>query len=176
MMVGVPLELLNELEDMPRQLERALFMVPGDRLSWRPESWEGCPSETFSALEQVCHLRDIEREGYHVRIRRMLDENEPSLESLDGYEMARDRRYASDDLAGALAAFREARVVTVQRLRGLDDVQLRRTGTFAEYGRLTLRALIHYLRSHDQQHLAGMQWLVGKIVSLDHTTRREEPR
>jgi hypothetical protein len=36
---------------------------------------------------------------------------------------------------------------------------------FAEYGRLTLRALIHYLRSHDQQHLAGIQFLAGKIAS-----------
>ncbi|ONO51272.1 damage-inducible protein DinB, partial [Burkholderia cenocepacia] len=23
--------------------------------------------------------------------------------------------------------------------------------------------LVHYLCSHDQQHLAGMQWLLGKI-------------
>ena len=29
----------------------------------------------------------------------------------------------------------------------------------------TLRALVHYLRSHDQQHLAGIQWLAGKIAS-----------
>jgi hypothetical protein len=43
--------------------------------------------------------------------------------------------------------------------------ELERTGDFAEYGRLTLRALVHYLRSHDYQHLAGMHWLVGKIAS-----------
>lgn len=47
----------------------------------------------------------------------------------------------------------------------MNDAQLVRTGEFAEYGRLTLRALVHYLRSHDQQHLAGIQWLAGKIAS-----------
>jgi hypothetical protein len=34
---------------------------------------------------------------------------------------------------------------------------------FEGYGPVTLRALVHYLCSHDQQHLAGLQWLLGKI-------------
>jgi galactokinase len=95
----------------------------------------------------------------------MLDESEPSLESLDSYDIARQRGYESADLAAALTAFREARAVTVERLRSLTDAQLMRAGEFAEYGRLTLQALIHYLHSHDQQHLAGLQWLAGKIAS-----------
>ena len=158
-------DLLGELEDMPRQLERALRLIPRDRLGWKPESWDGCPGETFSALEHVCHLRDIERDGYQVRIQRLLDEANPSLLSLDGYEIARQRRYESADLAEALAAFGSARAVTVERLRDVSDAGLAREGEFAEYGRLTLRALIHYLRSHDQRHLAGIQFLAGKMAS-----------
>jgi len=38
-------------------------------------------------------------------------------------------------------------------------------GGFAEYGALTLRGLLHYLRSHDQQHLACLHWLAGKAAS-----------
>jgi hypothetical protein len=163
--MALPSDLLSDLEDMPRQLERALRLIPLDRLGWKPESWGGSPGETFSALEHVCHLRDIERDGYHVRIQRMLDESNPSLVSLDGYEIARERRYDSAGLAESLAAFRSARAATVERLRDVSDVQLARAGEFAEYGRLTLRALIHYLRSHDQQHLAGIQFLAGKIAS-----------
>ena len=97
----LPSDLLLELEDMPRELQRALRLVPAGRLGWKPESWGGCPGESFSAIEHVCHLRDIEQDGYHVRIRRMLDESNPWLE----------------------------------------------------------------LRSYDQQHLAGIQWLAGKIAS-----------
>jgi hypothetical protein len=163
--MALPSELLSELEDMPRQLERALRLIPRDRLGWKPESWDGSPAETFSVLEHVCHLRDIERDGYHVRIQRMLDESNPSLVSLDGYEIARERRYDTADLAEALADFRRARAVTLGRLADISDVELARAGEFAEYGRLTLRALIHYLRSHDQQHLAGIQFLAGKIAS-----------
>ena len=163
--MALPLSLLSELEDMPRQLEQALHLIPREHLGWKPESWAGSPAETFSALEHVCHLRDIERDGYQVRIQRMLDESNPSLLSLDSYEIARDRRYDSADLAEAFAAFGAARTITVEGLRDISDAQLARTGEFAEYGRVTLRALIHYLRSHDQQHLAGIQFLAGKIAS-----------
>ena len=58
-----------------------------------------------------------------------------------------------------------AREETLALLRGLDEAALGREGFFAEYGPLTLRALVHYLRSHDQQHLAGIQWLAGKAMS-----------
>ena len=163
--MALPSELLRDLADMPRQLVQALRLFPTDRLAWRPESWGGCPSEHFSALEQVCHLRDIETDGYHVRIRRLLEEQDPALESLDSYEMARRRRYSSAHVDVALAEFREARAATVARLRDLTPPDLARTGEFAEYGRLTLEALVHYLRSHDQQHLAGLQWLAGKVAS-----------
>jgi hypothetical protein len=70
--------LLRDLEGMPDELERAIRFVPADRLGWMPESWGGSPGETFSALGHVCHLRDIERDGYHVRVQRMLEETNPS--------------------------------------------------------------------------------------------------
>jgi hypothetical protein len=161
----LPSDLLAELADMPRQLESAIRSIPPERLDWKPDSWGGSPGETFSSREHVCHLRDIENDGYHVRIQRLLDEANPSLASLDGNALALERDYASAELGAALAAFRQARAMTVAQLRDLSDAELGRAGEFAEYGHLTLRALIHYLRSHDQQHLAGIQWLQGKIAS-----------
>lgn len=41
--------------------------------------------------------------------------------------------------------------------------QCDRTAVFEGYGPLSLRSLVHYLCSHDQQYLAGLQWLLGKI-------------
>src|SRR5688572_9865481 len=114
-------ELVRDLAEMPRQLTQALRLLPIERLAWRPESWGGCPSEHFSALEQVCHLRDIETDGYHVRIQRMLDEADPSLESLDSYEIARQRAYGAAHIDVALAEFREARAATMARLRDLSE-------------------------------------------------------
>lgn len=163
--MAVPPSLLSELDQMPAQLERLVRSVPEEHRRWQPEDAGGAPGETFSALGHVCHLRDIEADGYHVRVRRMLEEDHPSLVSIDGYELARERRYEEADLEDALAAFRTARSRTLDTLRGLTDAQLDRAGEFAEYGGLTLRALLHYLRSHDQQHLAGLHWLLGRVAS-----------
>jgi hypothetical protein len=165
-------DLLSELARMPDDLAHAMGQIPAGSLRYRPENWGGSPGETFSPIEHVCHVRDIEKDGYHVRIRRMLEESNPSLVSIDGDELAKQRRYEQDDLAAALSAFRMAREETVVLLRVLDESQLAREGFFAEYGPLTLRGLVHYLRSHDQQHLAGIHWLAGKIAS---ETRVAEP-
>ena len=37
---------------------------------------------------------------------------------------------------------------------------------FEGYGQTTLKGLIHYLCSHDQRHLAGLQWLLGNMQTV----------
>ena len=163
--MGLTPELIRELEEMPSQLEQAIGSIPSAALGWKPASWGGSPGEGFSAREHVCHLRDIEADGYQVRIRRVLEEENPSLLSIDGFELAKERRYCEADLVAALTAFRDARLKTVEMVRSLSDAQLARPGTFAEYGGVNVRALLHYLSSHDLQHLACLRWLAGKWAS-----------
>jgi hypothetical protein len=153
----------HALAAFPAELERHYAAFPPDLVNWAPPSWDGVPSEAFTALEQVCHVRDIEIDGYHLRFRRTLDEEAPTLASIDSESLARERDYARADARRMFAEFREARARTLALLRGLDDVQLRRPAVFEGYGRVTLRGLVHYLCSHDQQHLSGLQWLLGKI-------------
>ncbi len=154
---------LEAMADFPRRLEQFYDAIPESHKDWTPPSWEGIPSESFTAIAQICHVRDIEIDGYHVRIQRTLSEANPLLESLDGYVMEKERDYANADVREALAAFRAARVKTMAMLSGVTPQQLDRTAEFEGYGALTLRSLVHYLCSHDQQHLAGLQWLLGKI-------------
>lgn len=156
---------LQTLRAMPDQFESVFELVPRSAWTWTPESWDGIPGESFSAIGQACHIRDIEIDGYHVRIRRMLEEQQPDLVSIDSYALAVERRYDECDPAQALTAFRAARAETLALLARVTDDDLQRTGTFAEYGSITLQGLIHFLSSHDQQHLACMQWLLGKIAS-----------
>jgi DinB superfamily len=151
------------LAAFPAALEKHYGLFPAEFVHWAPPSWEGVPSEAFTAIEQVCHLRDIEIDGYQLRFRRTLTEDEPSLASSDSETLAKQRHYGSSDAAQVLDEFRAARAATLALLRGLDESQLRRRARFEGYGPVTLRALVHYLCSHDQQHLAGLQWLLGKI-------------
>jgi hypothetical protein len=153
----------NALAAFPDQLEAHFAAVPSELSNWAPPAWDGIPSEHFTAIEQVCHVRDIEIDGYHVRIHRILHESNPTLASIDSERIAKERAYADSNAAHALAAFRAARVETLNVIRRLSAAELARTGVFEGYGSLSLRSLIHYLCSHDQQHLAGLQWLMGKI-------------
>lgn len=78
---------------MANDIKKVLELFPVDKLNWKPNSWEGNPGENFSAIEQICHLRDIETERYHHRIQSILRENAPDLSSIDGYELAIQRDY-----------------------------------------------------------------------------------
>ena len=154
---------LQALAAFPEQLEAHYGAVPHGYEHWAPPSWAGVPSEPLTALEQVCHVRDIEVDGYQLRLRRTLEEDHPTLVSLDTDALARERRYGDASAAVMLADFRRARAETVALIRGLAPAQFDRTAHFEGYGPVSLRGLIHYLCSHDQQHLAGLQWLMGQI-------------
>lgn len=155
---------LAALAAFPAQLEAHYAAVPPPFRRWTPPDWDGIPSEPFNALEQVCHVCDIEVAGYHVRFARTLREDAPFLPSIDSEARAREHDYANADAVSVFAAFRAARAATVSLLERLDDAQLARRAAFEGYGEVTLRGLVHYLCSHDQQHLAGMQWLLGRIA------------
>jgi hypothetical protein len=154
---------LAALEAFPRELEKHYAAFPAEFVHWAPPSWEGVPSEPFTAIEQICHVRDIEVEGYQVRFERTLTEESPLLPSIDSETVAKERDYGRADAARVFADFRAARRKTMHLLEGLEEPQLERLAEFEGYGPVTLRGLIHYLCSHDQQHLAGLQWLLGKI-------------
>jgi DinB superfamily len=156
---------LAALAAFPEQLEAHYAALPREFTHWAPASWEGVPSEPFTALEQLCHVRDIEIDGYHVRLRRALEEEQPQLDSIDGFALARARNYGGADAARVSSSFRAARAETLRLLMTLSPAQLSRPAVFAEHGVVTVRALVHLLCSHDQQHLAGMQWLLGRIAS-----------
>lgn len=156
---------LSALEVFPSQLAQMFAMIPAGHLHWKPDSWEGVPSEMLNPIEQICHVRDIEVQGYQVRFTRMLEEDHPVLASIDSYELVERGDYAHQDHTAVFAEICKARAQTVALLRTVGDEQLRRAGSFEGYGPVTLKSLIYYLCSHDQQHLAGLQWLLGKIDS-----------
>jgi DinB superfamily len=154
---------LNALANFPRQLEAFYAAIPAEFENWAPLSWEGIPSEPFTPIAQICHVRDIEIDGYHVRFQRTLNELNPTLATIDGDTLARERSYATSTAAEVFAAFRAARAKTLELISERSPEELARTAVFDGYGTVSLRSLVHYLCSHDQQHLAGLQWLLGKI-------------
>jgi hypothetical protein len=153
---------LQSLRSFPSALRAFMSEAPAQTWDWQPDSWDGIPSELLTIRQQLCHLRDIETDRYAVRFARLLREADPVLESVDTYALVESRRYDRTDIGSALDDFERARSDTMRLLEGLGSDDLARRGTFEGYGPVTLKALIHYLCSHDQQHVAGIQWLIGK--------------
>ncbi|HEX4381458.1 MAG TPA: DinB family protein [Myxococcales bacterium] len=157
---------LEALQTFPKQLAAHYAAIPTGFKHWAPPSWEGIPSEHFTAIEQICHVRDIEIDGYQIRFARTVSEANPTLPGLDSEGLAKARSYETADAAKVLEAFAEARLATLAFLVSRPPEELKRPAFFEGYGHTSLRGLVHYLCSHDQQHLAGMQWLLGQITDL----------
>jgi DinB superfamily len=152
---------LAALANFPDLLVANFAAVPMGLVHWRPASWEGIPSERLTAIEQICHVRDIEIDGYHVRFRRTLTEERPVLPDIAGESLAEERQYSRAVAVDVLASFKAARAATLRTIAGLTEQQLNRVAIF-ESRPTTLRGLVYYLCSHDYQHLAGLQWLRGR--------------
>ncbi|HSD70905.1 MAG TPA: DinB family protein [Woeseiaceae bacterium] len=152
----------DALAVFPRQLKQVFDLFPVNRRNWAPRSWHGVPSEALTAIEQISHVLDIEVEGYQVRFKRIRSETDPVLPDLPGEQMAAERNYAGYDPDDVLARFGAARLETIETIRGFAQGELSRTGIF-EGTRTTLAGMVHFLCSHDQQHLSGLQWLLAKL-------------
>ena len=158
---------LEALARFPLQLQAYYGVIPAGWEQWKPDSWEGIPSEPFSAIEQICHVRDIEVDGYHQRFNRVLQETNPTLENIDGETLAVERAYATAEPVRVFAAFRAARAKMLETVASLTAEQFERTAVF-DGAPISVRGLVHMLCSHDQQHLAGLQWLMARIDASRH--------
>ena len=154
-------DLVERLSETPEIVRRLTDGLAVEDLRRKPSEKE------FSMLENVCHLRDIEEEGYSVRIQKLINESRPFLPDLDGGKLARERDYNAQDLAAALRDFARARHSNMQTIRALPLEQLNRHGMFENTGTITLEKLLLLMNEHDEEHQKEMS-------DLRRTTARPE--
>jgi DinB superfamily len=148
--------LLEQLSTMPAFLDEAYGALSAAQA--RVAGADG-----FSPVEQCWHLADLEREGYAIRIRRLLNEVEPALPDFDGERVAQERDYKSLSLADGLEAFRRARAENLAALRALSMSEWERRGTQEGVGRLGLCDIPLMMAEHDAAHRAEIdEWKSGQ--------------
>ena len=138
--------LMNDLASMPDYLARAF-----EGVSTR-EATEDGPDGTFGPVAQCWHLADLERQGFGVRIRRLLTEVEPRLPDFDGSAVARERDYRSRSLAEGMAAFRAARGGNLASLGAVRSEDWTRGGTQDGVGPVALCDIPAMMAEHDAAH------------------------
>src|SRR5437868_2279325 len=140
-------DIIAFLEETPEVIRRLREGFEDEELRARADDG------SFSLVEQVCHLRDIEREGYGARIEKILSEELPPLADIKGGALAAERRYNEQRFEQGLEEFSEARRRNAAVLRGLTDAQLERRGVLEGVGEVTLARLVSMMREHDAEHL-----------------------
>jgi DinB family protein len=146
-------ESIERLDAMPEFLEAAIEAVAPDDMVAQPGPGQ------FSLLEHACHLRDLEREGYLVRVRRMIGEAQPALEPFDGAAVAAARDYLAQDARAAAREFAAARNSVTELLGPLSEQDLRREGTFGGE-RVCFADIVAMMVEHDREHREEIERLM----------------
>ena len=115
------------------------------------------PDGSFSPVEQVWHLADLEREGFGERIRRLQAEDGPSLPDFDGGRIAAERNYRSLSFEEGLRAFEAARLANIALFLTLAPEAWNRGDMQDGVGAVTLCDMPELMRQHDEAHRAEIR-------------------
>lgn len=153
---------LDEIELLaatPDGLRRLTSYLDAAQWRWKPSD------DSWSCLEVVAHLRDIELELYGVWARRGPTEDRPVFAArYDAAGLARERRYNELDPAVVLDAFRAAREETVASLRRAPGAAWDRPWVDRDGAEWPLRVLLRRFGNHDAIHFGQM----AKVKRAQH--------
>jgi hypothetical protein len=152
-----PADAIAALAAMPDALQRRLAGLTDAQLRFKPAG------DVFSVLENVCHLRDIEAEGYARRLELLLREPHPTLPDIDGSALARQRSYNSQPLQSALEAFIATRRGCLKTLEDVTPAELGRSGHFENVGEVSLAKLLQLWVGHDHSHIQELDELLPML-------------
>jgi hypothetical protein len=143
--------LIAKLAEMPAFLERELLRLTPQ------ETLMAGPDEIFSPVEQAWHLADLEREGFGLRIRRLLSETDPRLPDFDGTAVAAQRNYRQRSIAEGLSIFKAARRDNLALLRSVPSDAWTRAGEQEGVGPVALCDMPSFMAQHDAAHRAEIE-------------------
>ena len=147
--------LLWNLRSLPNELQDLIGDLDEDTLRWRPIP------DKWSIKEIMCHLRDMEREAYLARYRKMLGEDNPYLPNVDQNRIAHESDYINQDAKAALAEFKRLRDETIETLEGAPAESWSRGGTHETDGQMTIEQLVvRQIKGNDLNHLVQMKDIV----------------
>jgi uncharacterized damage-inducible protein DinB len=154
--------LLNIVGETPARLKAALKGVPKKLLLWTPGPGK------WSILEIVAHMRDMERDAYLARYRRILAEENPSLPDIDGDICAIRDDYRSLKLPDLLRDWLRLRKECLKLLKSVKGLRWERVGTHETAGPLTMDAFLRRQAiGNDEAHLAQIEGIKKRAAALD---------
>jgi len=152
---------LQTLRATPARLKEALAGVPKALQSWTP-----APGK-WSILEIVCHMRDMERDAYLARYRRILAEENPALPDIDGDLYSIEGDYRSQKLGEVFRDWKRLRRETLKLLGGVKVGQWPRIGAHESAGPLSIDDFLRrQAAGNDAAHLGQIEAIKRRFAIL----------
>lgn len=155
-------EHLKILAGTPARLKAALKGVSKRLLLWTPGPGK------WSMLEIVAHMRDMERDAYLARYRRILAEDNPTLPDLDGDVIALGDEYRSLKLSDLVRDFARLRKECLKLLKSVKSAQWERIGTHETAGPLAMTDLLRRQAiGNDEAHLGQIEGIKKRAAAFE---------
>ena len=148
-------EIIATIRAAPDAVQAICAPLSDEQLRRRPADAAKAGEAGWSLIEIICHLRDSAQED-GLRIRRMVEEDNPTLVPYDEAEWARERDYQGADPAKAPTAMRAMVSGLAYQIENLSDDQWSRGGNHPERGPLTVESSAIHCAEHLRDHLAQM--------------------
>ena len=123
----------------------AVADITDDELDDRPAG-----DGEWTPREVIHHLADSESMAY-IRLRRLIAEDDPTIQGYDEPEWARRLHY-DRPVAPSLAVVAAVRAASLQLLESLTDDDWRRTGTHSESGPYSVEGWLAIYAAHPTEH------------------------
>ncbi len=153
---------LKIVAETPVRLKAALKGVSRKRLLWTPGPGK------WSILEIVAHMRDMERDAYIARYRRILTEDNPSLPDIDGDLIALRDDYRGLKLPDLMRDFVKLRRECLKLLKSVKSAQWDRVGTHETAGLLSMDGLLRRQSiGNDEAHLGQIEDIKKRAAAFE---------
>lgn len=114
----------------------------------------------LSVLEHLLHLRDMEREVFGERLRRILDEDHPTLGPVRVEDHELDDATATELSASHLLdEWAAARAENISRVEATGAAEWQRQATHAHIGAATFADVVRRWARHDADHVRQIEIL-----------------
>lgn len=143
--------LIERAERVVDELAEAIAAIPAER--WHTPLAEG----ERSPHEIMAHLRDVEAQAYAARLRRILDEDSPTLPALDCGVWRRADSDKNESMERLLSDYARLREEELARMRRMTPEQWSRTGRHDVVGVRTAQWWVERAVAHADGHLRQLK-------------------
>jgi hypothetical protein len=130
------------------------------------ETCEGLADDAFlrkpgvgklSILEHVSHMLDMERDVFGVRLRRVLEEDNPKLDPVDQEHYVDESRYAGRTFRQLFDEWRKLRLANVELVETTGPADWPRPVRHPDLGNATFADVVNRWSRHDADHLRQIE-------------------